>query len=115
MGEVRINGTVSFENTPRIEAGRTPLVGLDVSRDVRYSLHRAYNPLTRKNRIRIAAQSGGGPVRTLAELGGGLELDNFEGIAVWPLADGRDRIFIISDDNFSENQRTLLYVFETVG
>lgn len=115
IGEVRSNGTVSFEGTPRIDAGRMPLVGLDISGGTRYSLHRAYNPLTGRNHIRIYETKADGSARRLADLGKPLMLDNFEGIAVLPLADGRRRIFIISDDNFSEQQETLLYVFETVG
>lgn len=114
LGEVRANGTVSFEDTERFDAGRMPLVGMDVSRGVRYSLHRAYNPVTGSNSIRIYSARLNGAARRLADLHGSLILDNFEGIAVLPLDDGRDRVFIISDNNFSDDQRTLLYVFETL-
>ena len=41
-----------------------------------------------------------------------LTIDNFEGIAVQRQADGTDRIFIVSDDNFSDRQRNLFGVLE---
>jgi hypothetical protein len=48
----------------------------------------------------------------LAQLKKPLEVDNFEGLAVVPRKDGGVRIYIISDDNFSPTQRTLLYAFD---
>ncbi|MGE3303763.1 MAG: esterase-like activity of phytase family protein [Hyphomonadaceae bacterium] len=51
-----------------------------------------------------------GPV--LASLLKPLALDNFEGLAVTPGANGATRLYIISDDNFSASQRTLLYAFD---
>lgn len=50
--------------------------------------------------------------RTLAELNLLVTIDNFEGIAAKELPDGRVRLYIISDDNFSATQRTLLMIFE---
>jgi hypothetical protein len=50
--------------------------------------------------------------RTLAEMNLLLTIDNFEGIAAKELPDGRVRLFIVSDDNFSASQRTLLMVFD---
>ncbi len=51
--------------------------------------------------------------RRLAELGAALNnVDNFEGIAVRARSDGGVRIYIMSDDNFSERQRTLLMAFD---
>lgn len=41
-----------------------------------------------------------------------LNVDNFEGIAVQKMTDGKTRIYLVSDDNYSARQRTLLYVFE---
>ncbi|MCA8901438.1 MAG: hypothetical protein KDA53_09325, partial [Hyphomonas sp.] len=38
--------------------------------------------------------------------------DNFEGIAVDAHADGSARVWIVSDDNFSPMQRTLLLAFD---
>ncbi len=39
-------------------------------------------------------------------------VDNFEGLAAVPKADGRIRFYILSDDNFSSAQRTLLLAFD---
>ena len=39
-------------------------------------------------------------------------VDNFEGVAVRPRADGSVRVYILSDDNFSTGQRTLLMAFD---
>ena len=39
-------------------------------------------------------------------------IDNFEGIAARQMPDGRVRLFIVSDDNFSASQRTLLMVYD---
>ena len=41
-----------------------------------------------------------------------LNVDNFEGIAVQKETNGITRIYLVSDDNYSSRQRTLLYVFE---
>lgn len=41
-----------------------------------------------------------------------LNVDNFEGIAEHKISDSRTRLYIISDDNFSGRQRTLLYAFD---
>lgn len=41
-----------------------------------------------------------------------LNVDNFEGIAARAKPDGSSTIYLVSDDNFSARQRTLLYVFE---
>lgn len=46
----------------------------------------------------------------LLETGGG-EIDNMEALAVHPAPDGETRITIVSDDNFSDWQRTLLLQF----
>lgn len=43
-----------------------------------------------------------------------LTVDNFEGIVETTTEDGRRLIYIISDDNFSARQSTLLYAFELI-
>jgi hypothetical protein len=50
--------------------------------------------------------------RELARFNLLVTVDNFEGIAAKDLPDGRVRLFVISDDNFSASQRTLLMVFD---
>jgi hypothetical protein len=41
-----------------------------------------------------------------------MTIDNFEGMAAVPWADGRIRFYLISDDNSSPSQRTLLLAFD---
>ncbi len=63
----------------------------------------------RKADLRPGAQLDG---ELLAEIDPPLTLDNFEGIAVTRGAQGRARIYIVSDDNYTFLQRTLLLMFE---
>ncbi len=53
--------------------------------------------------------------RTLAEMNVLFTIDNFEGIAAKDLPDGGVRLYVVSDNNFSTSQRTLLMVFELAG
>jgi len=48
----------------------------------------------------------------LALLAAPLPVDNFEGIAAVRRPDGGTRLYVISDDNFSPRQRTILYAFD---
>lgn len=70
--------------------------------------------------IRRVAQAGltATPARwegeTIAELNPPVGLDNFEGLAVTQSGDGPVRVYILSDDNFSRSQKTLLYAFDLV-
>jgi hypothetical protein len=41
-----------------------------------------------------------------------LPVDNFEGVAIGQAPSGATRIWLISDDNFSGNQRTLLLALD---
>jgi len=97
------------------------LVGLDRLPDGGFVvLERAYGPLTGM-RIRIAhfsaeALNGHGPIaaETWAELRAPLSLDNFEGVAATRGPQGGVRLYLVSDNNFSGGQRTLLYAFDVV-
>jgi len=51
-----------------------------------------------------------GPV--LVELSARFNIDNMEGLAIRPNPAGGDYLYVISDDNFSDVQRTLLLVFK---
>lgn len=68
----------------------------------------------RLSRIPLAAIQPGALLegREIAELRPPLTLDNFEGVAVHRAADGTTRLTLISDDNFSALQRTLIVQFE---
>lgn len=48
----------------------------------------------------------------LARIAPPLALDNFEAIAAIAMPDGAMRVYILSDDNFSSRQRTLLLAFD---
>jgi hypothetical protein len=50
----------------------------------------------------------------LAALAAPMPVDNFEGIAVARASDGATRLYVISDDNFSARQRTLLLAFDII-
>jgi len=50
----------------------------------------------------------------LALLAPPLLIDNFEGVAAVRAPNGATRIYIVSDDNFSDRQRTLLYAFDVI-
>lgn len=73
-------------------------------------LFRSYSP-AQGNTAAIVSYAPDGTRRELMVLQAPLTLDNFEGLAV---REGRDRTFlyIVSDDNFSSSQRTLLMKFE---
>jgi hypothetical protein len=49
---------------------------------------------------------------TIAALTPPATLDNFEGVTVVATPEGGVRLYLISDDNFSKAQRTLLYAFD---
>jgi hypothetical protein len=51
----------------------------------------------------------GGPI--LAQLGPPMDIDNFEGVAAVQQG-GKTRLYLISDNNFRKEQRTLLYAFD---
>jgi len=50
----------------------------------------------------------------LAALAPPLPIDNIEGVSIRSV-EGGSRLFLISDDNYSENQQTILLVFDWIG
>lgn len=83
-----------------------------------YFLERAYSKLLGV-RIRVtatteAALKSGANVTgvNIAELGALYAIDNFEGLATRKDILGRTFLYLISDDNFSDRQKTLLLMFE---
>ena len=97
----------------------TLLVGADYvggNTDRLYALFRSYDPI-RGNRIAIGVSTVTedgtiGEMERLAMIGSDVTVDNFEGIAVQPVSPTTDRIVIVSDDNFSARQKTLLMVLD---
>ncbi len=76
-----------------------------VGADAGYHLFRAYDR-EQGNRNIVTGPNGS------FRLAPPLSVDNFEGIAVMPRPYDTTLIYLISDDNFSGRQRTLLYLFE---
>lgn len=81
------------------------------------AIERFYSPVIGV-RIRLVKLNGAALAQgrveetLLAEMGAPLALDNFEGVSAVALPNGRVRLYLINDDNFSPRQRTLLYAFE---
>lgn len=106
---------------PRFDArldtpGLLSITGMDALDDRLFTVHRFYAPgVGNRIAIRVSRRDAQGlPVetRTIASIESPLAVDNFEGIAVMPAEDGSTLVFVLSDNNFSASQRTLLFVFE---
>jgi hypothetical protein len=87
------------------------------------ALERFYAPIIGP-RVRItrfaaaALESGDDVIRdeeVLAAWASPAPVDNFEGIAAVLMPDGATRLYIVSDDNFSDRQRTLLLAFDVAA
>ena len=74
-------------------------------------LLRAFNPTTRSV-IDLRITDAAGKTLDQMELRQPLTVDNFEGLAAVPGENGSIRFYLISDDNFSNTQRTLLLAFD---
>ncbi len=134
-----LEATPEFDQT--VGSGAPPVVGLDIvadGGDIRlFSLHRSTNPLAstvislletrftrqldqaqlparimseidERSHVRFRRES----VRTLAQMNVLVTIDNFEGIAARRMPDGRVRLYVVSDDNFSGTQRSLLMIYD---
>lgn len=116
-------------STPAPRRSRYPLTlgfaltGLDRLPDGGYvALERFYAPViggrARVTRFSENALAAPGErlegVEPLAELAPPLAVDNFEGIAAVRAPDGGVRLYIVSDNNFRDRQRTLLLAFDLV-
>jgi hypothetical protein len=51
----------------------------------------------------------------IARFEGRVTFDNMEGIGSWVTPDGRQMVYVVSDDNYSALQRTYLMLFEMTG
>ncbi|MEM1106022.1 MAG: esterase-like activity of phytase family protein [Pseudomonadota bacterium] len=99
-----------LEAAPELE-----LTGLDASQFYPTALFRSYEPGV-GNTILVAFVDGGAPqansLVNLVRLEPSVPVDNFEGIAVQNRGTRGRRLWIVSDDNFSSSQRTLLMAFD---
>ncbi|MEZ6002068.1 esterase-like activity of phytase family protein [Hyphomonas sp.] len=86
-------------------------VGFDTARigaaDQTFWLFRSYDPI-RGNRNVLSWQGG----KKEIVLTRPLAVDNYEGITVQDIGNGIARVWIVSDDNFNPQQRTLLLAFD---
>nr|WP_298896680.1 esterase-like activity of phytase family protein [uncultured Altererythrobacter sp.] len=107
------NGLVNFELEPPAplnERGGVPTDADCASNGVCFVLFRSWSR-ERGNSAAILAMGPDGLDETLAVWDTSLAIDNFEGIAV--REEGEDTfLYIVSDNNFSDDQRTLLMKFE---
>jgi hypothetical protein len=87
-----------------------PQVGLLIL-ERKFSALTGFSTRIRKTDIGSVVAGGNitGPI--VARISGSVLSDNFEGIAISELADGSPVVWIISDDNFSFFQQTLLLAF----
>ena len=80
-----------------------------------FILHHSWNRAQGSRLVLSVITGPAGPapksVQTLS-LAPPLSTDNFEGLAITKAANGTLRIYLLSDDNFSKTQRTLLMAFD---
>lgn len=113
LGQVMADGTGQWTGETAPAPLAHGLVGLEHveladGRVRMVQLYRAWDPV-QGNRIRL---SWGESETERLTLSASLLVDNFEGLAAEVAGPDTLRIWIISDDNFSSRQRTLLYLFE---
>ncbi len=80
-----------------------------------FILHHSWNPAQGSRIVLSVITDPAGPAPKtiqILSLAPPLSTDNFEGIAVTKAAGGVLRIYLLSDDNFSKTQRTLLMAFD---
>ncbi|MCK0128196.1 esterase-like activity of phytase family protein [Erythrobacter sp. F6033] len=109
----RDGGLVSFEVSPPAPLNGRGAVPTDAdctSDGTCYILFRSYSP-QQGNAAAIVAVDSANKAETVASFLPPLTLDNFEGLTVREELD-RTYIYLASDDNFSDRQRTLLMKFE---
>ena len=95
---------------PIDELGGTPTDADCAANGVCYVLFRSYSP-SKGNSAAIMAIAPDGLSEVVASWDNTLSIDNFEGLTVREEGE-RTFIYIVSDNNFSEDQRTLLMKFE---
>ena len=111
FGGADLGGPLEVRSSAEIEALGAVPTDADVSENgTLYFLFRSYSPRT-GNAAELTALPQWGEAMHLAALHPPLSVDNFEGLAVRE-EEGRTFLYIVSDDNFSSGQRTLLMKFE---
>ena len=107
--EVMDDGSVDLERYTE-QPGQYMLTGMDNADGLTATLFRAYDP----DRGQREIEQVEGPAGRVADahFKQPLPVDNFEGVAIGTSPDGKPRIWVISDDNFSRDQRTLLLALD---
>lgn len=109
IGGLNLDGTLLEVRRTRQKALYF-LTGMDQKEDLSAMIFRAYDPVRgARGIVQVKTTS-----ETIAEaaLKSPLPTDNYEGIAIGKAPSGATRIWLISDDNFSNNQRTLLLALD---
>lgn len=81
-------------------------------------LHHCYNPITGSSRVRVEVvaiptrPADTAPIQAELKIATPMTVDNLEGVAAGPAPKGGLRLYLLSDDNFSDDQRTLLLAFD---
>ena len=106
---------VAAQSPPDFTWGLTAFAGFEGAAIA--TLHRAYDPLRgMRAQVRFVvdplAPAARQVVAATLTLDGALTRDNFEGLALTRTAAGATRLYLLSDDNFSPTQRTLLLAFD---
>ncbi len=86
------------------------LTGMDQKGSLSTQVLRSYDPI-RGARVILRVHEGEDLIAE-ANLKGDLPVDNFEGVAIGTAPNGQTRVWLISDNNFSAEQRTLLFAFD---
>jgi len=113
IGDVLRDGSAEWSGTESENPEGFALVAMDTvslpggkTRDV--SLYRAFDPLRGARSVLVWGPDEGHQL-TLSRP---VITDNFEGLAARMLDTGELRLWIVSDNNFSKMQRTLIYAFD---
>lgn len=114
LGRVNDDGTAAWTGEKAPNPGGYALVSTDFSMrpnqvPTQFWLFRSYDPI-RGARIILRWQADA--VTNDISIQSPLLSDNFEGVTSEDMGNGIVRVWIVSDDNFSASQRTLLYAFD---
>ena len=109
IGQVRVDGTLAAMRQTE-QPNLYLLTGMDHQDGLQALVFRIYDPV-RGPRAILSVHDETGEIAK-ATLRKPLPVDNFEGVAIGVGPDGGPRIWVISDDNFSRDQRTLLLALD---
>jgi len=109
IGHVRVDGTLG-DLRRTSQPGLFLLTGMDANADLIAYVFRSYDPI-RKSRIIVRVDRGDQRIAN-ARLESPLPVDNIEAIAIGTSPSGATRLWLLSADNFNDEQRTLLMALD---